>query len=70
MKKQELFSKAIEAADNEIQAIEAGLFDFANYFDELGKELYQEIKRRGLEGEYSDYIVEVWLYKGGCNIPP
>ena len=59
MSKQELFSKAITAADNYTRAIEAGLFDFADYFDELGKELYQEIKQRGLEGEYSDYISEV-----------
>lgn len=59
MSKQELFSNAITAADNYTRAIEVGLFDFADYFDELGKELYQEIKQRGLEGEYSDYISEV-----------
>lgn len=59
MSKQELFSKAITAADNYAKAIESGLFDFANHFDAKGKELYQEIKRRGLEQEYNDYILEV-----------
>lgn len=59
MSKQELFSKAITSADNYTKAIKAGLFDFANYFDEQGKELYQEIKQRGLEQEYSDYVLEV-----------
>ena len=59
MSKQELFNKAITAADNYTKAIEAGLFDFANYFDKQGKELYQKIKQRGLEQEYSDYILEV-----------
>ena len=59
MSKQELFSKAIKAADNYSKAIENDMLDFANYFDAKGKELYQEIKRRGLEEEYSDYILEV-----------
>lgn len=59
MSKQELFNKAVTAADNYAKAIKVGLFDFANYFDKQGKELYQEIKQRGLEQEYSDFVLEV-----------
>lgn len=59
MKKQELFGKAVNAMDNYTRAVEMGLSDFANYYDCKMKELYVEIKAKGLDREFEEFALVI-----------
>lgn len=55
MSKQELFEALVRAMDNYNKALEVGMSEFENYYNNRIEELYQEVENKGLTEEFEDY---------------